>query len=69
MGTSRFSRVAKKTYVYTYPHLFPFGQLTYCITQGFNLRPLTIDDFFDPDGTSTTVDSELDHVESVEPLD
>ena len=43
--------------------------VTRCITQGFNLRPLTIDDFFDPDGTSTTVDSELDHVESVEPLD
>ena len=39
------------------------------ITQGFDLRPLTIEDFFDPDGASTTVDSELDRVESVEPLD
>jgi len=30
--------------------------LTRCATQGFNLRPLTIEDFFDPDGTSSTVD-------------
>jgi SpoVK/Ycf46/Vps4 family AAA+-type ATPase len=43
--------------------------VTRCITQGFNLRPLTIEDFIDPDGASTTIDSELDHVESVEPLD
>ena len=52
-------------------HLPPISarSVTRCITQGFNLRPLTIEDFFDPDGASTTVDSELDHVESVEPLD
>ncbi|KAH9971443.1 AAA-domain-containing protein [Russula compacta] len=36
---------------------------------GFNLRPLTIEDFIDPDGASTVVDIELDHVENVEPLD
>jgi len=28
--------------------------------EGFNLRPLTIDDFLDPDGASTTVDAEVE---------
>jgi ATPase family AAA domain-containing protein 1 len=51
---------------------FPLGlthSLTRCNTQGFNLRPLTITDFLDPDGASTTVDSELDHTDTTEPLD
>jgi SpoVK/Ycf46/Vps4 family AAA+-type ATPase len=46
-----------------------YTRLVYPVTptaQGFNLRPLTIEDFIDPDSVSTVVD-ELDHVESVEP--
>jgi SpoVK/Ycf46/Vps4 family AAA+-type ATPase len=37
--------------------------------QGFDLRPLTIEDFIDPNRTSIVVDPELDHVESVDPSD
>jgi SpoVK/Ycf46/Vps4 family AAA+-type ATPase len=40
--------------------------LTYA-TQGFNLRPLTIEDFFDPDDASTLVNARL--VQSIEQLD
>lgn len=40
--------------------------VTCCTTQGFNLRPLTIEDFIDPDGVSTVVDSELDHVDRID---
>jgi ATPase family AAA domain-containing protein 1 len=43
--------------------------VTCCTTQGFNLRPLTIKDFFDPEGVLTVVDAELDHIEGVDPLD
>jgi SpoVK/Ycf46/Vps4 family AAA+-type ATPase len=39
------------------------------IAQGFNLRPLTIEDFLDPDGSLTGVDTELDHAESTAPQD
>jgi SpoVK/Ycf46/Vps4 family AAA+-type ATPase len=49
-----------------------FTWLVYPVTrtaQGFDLRPLTIEDFIDPDSASTAVDLELDHVESVEPVD
>jgi ATPase family AAA domain-containing protein 1 len=38
------------------------------VAQGFDLRPLTIEDFIDPDRALTGVDSELDHVESADPL-
>lgn len=51
------------------PSISSVRSVTRRITQGFNLRPLTIGDFMDPDGASTTVDSEPDRVESVEPLD
>jgi SpoVK/Ycf46/Vps4 family AAA+-type ATPase len=37
--------------------------------QGFDLRPLTLEDFIDPDRVSTVVDPEPDHVKGVEPLD
>ncbi|KAI0292414.1 AAA-domain-containing protein [Russula brevipes] len=37
--------------------------------EGFNLRPLTIEDFLDPDGSLTGVDTELDHAESTDPDD
>jgi ATPase family AAA domain-containing protein 1 len=46
-----------------------FTWLVYPVTrtaQGFNLRPLTIEDFLDPDRASTVVDPELDHVEDVD---
>ena len=52
---------------------FPSARLTHSLThynaQGFNLRPLTIGDFLDPDGAATTLDSQLDHTDSTEPLD
>jgi hypothetical protein len=34
--------------------------------QGFDLRPLTIEDFIDPDDASTVVGPELDDVEGVD---
>ena len=49
-----------------------FTWLVYPVTrtaQGFNLRPLTIEHFIDPDRISTVVEPELDHVEGVDPLD
>jgi SpoVK/Ycf46/Vps4 family AAA+-type ATPase len=49
-----------------------FTWLVYPVTrtaQGFDLRPLTIEDFIDPDRVSTVVDPELDHVKGVDPLD
>ena len=36
--------------------------------QGFDLRPLTVEDFIDPDRAPTVVDLELDDDESVDPL-
>ena len=42
--------------------------LVYQVTrtaQGFDLRPLTIADFIDPDRTSIAVDPELDHDEGI----
>lgn len=36
--------------------------------QGFDLRPLTIEDFIDP-GSSTVVDSVQDNVKGIDPLD
>ncbi len=48
---------------------FPWlvNPVTCCAAQGFDLRPLTIEDFFDPDSASTVVDSELGHVETIDP--
>jgi SpoVK/Ycf46/Vps4 family AAA+-type ATPase len=43
--------------------------VTCCGIQGFDLRPLTIGDFLDPEGSTTVVDSELDHGGTTEPLD
>jgi len=34
--------------------------------EGFNLRPLTIEDFLDPDGSLTGVDTEIDHAGSTD---
>ena len=45
-----------------------FGNMFYC-TQGFELRPLTIADFIDPDGTSIALRAQSDAIDSVEPLD
>jgi SpoVK/Ycf46/Vps4 family AAA+-type ATPase len=45
-----------------------FTWLVYPVTrtaQGFDLRPLTIEDFIDPDRASTDVDLELGDAESV----
>jgi hypothetical protein len=67
--TSRFLRVAKMKYVFAPIPSISVRSVTRRITQGFNLRPLTIGDFVDPDDASTTVDSEPDRVENVEPLD
>jgi hypothetical protein len=49
--------------------LMRFTWLVHPVTrtaQGFDLRPLTIEDFIDPDRASTVVDPELDHVEDVD---
>ncbi|KAF8477947.1 AAA-domain-containing protein [Russula ochroleuca] len=46
-----------------------FARLAQGQEEGFNLRPLTIKDFFDPEGVLTVVDAELDHVESEDPID
>ncbi|KAH9987246.1 ATPase [Russula vinacea] len=46
-----------------------FARLAQGQEEGFNLRPLTIKDFFDPEGVLTVVDAELDHIEGVDPLD
>ena len=46
-----------------------FTWLVYPVTriaQGFDLRPLTIEDFIDSYRASIVVDPELDHVESVD---
>jgi ATPase family AAA domain-containing protein 1 len=48
-----------------------FTWLVYLVTrtaQGFDLRPLTIEDFIDPDCASS-VDLELDQIKSIRPLD
>jgi len=49
-----------------------FTWLFYPVTrtaQGFDLRPLTIEDFIDPDRASTVVDLELNHHIKSTPLD
>ena len=41
--------------------------MTCCTTQGFNLRPLTFNDFYP--GSASTVSDELDRVEGLERVD
>ena len=66
MVTLRVLLRAKKRYicVLTWP-VYPVTRTA----QGFDLRPLTFEDFMDPDHASTVVDPELDHVKGIDPLD
>jgi len=45
-----------------------FARLAQGQKEGFDLRPLTIEDFIDPDGSPTVVDPELDGVADIDPL-